>query len=104
MATMLGTPAIRQILARLSKSEKEEELLVEKIASGCKKFDHKGKASLTPDEYFNVLKLQNGIDCSKDEVLTTYKEYNKIKVASLIGFFIDSQDNETLACRQGWPH
>ena len=23
---------------------------------------------MTPDEYFNVVKLQNGIDCSKDEV------------------------------------
>ena len=27
-----------------------------------------GKGSLTPDEIFNVVKLQNGIDCSKDEV------------------------------------
>ena len=25
---------------------------------------------LSPDEYFNVMKLQNGVDCSKDEVKT----------------------------------
>ena len=25
---------------------------------------------LTPDEYFNVLKIQNGVECSKDEVKT----------------------------------
>ena len=25
---------------------------------------------LSPDEYFNVLKIQNGVDCSKDEVKT----------------------------------
>ena len=31
MATLLGTPAVRQILSRLSKSEKEENALVEKV-------------------------------------------------------------------------
>ena len=25
---------------------------------------------LTPDEYFNVLKIQNGVECSKEEVKT----------------------------------
>ena len=39
----IGTPAIRQIIARLSKSEAEEQVLIEKIASSCRKFDHKGK-------------------------------------------------------------
>ena len=67
-STMLGTPAIRQIVARLNKSDKEEHALVEKIESSCKKFDHKGTGSLSPDDIFNVIKLQNGIDCSKDEV------------------------------------
>ena len=66
--TILGTPAVRQIIIKLSKSDKEEQVLIDKIASSCRKFDHKGKGSLTPDEYYNVLKLQNGIDCSKDEV------------------------------------
>jgi hypothetical protein len=42
--------------------------LIEKIESSCRKFDHGHKGSLTADEYFNVLKLQNGIDISKDEV------------------------------------
>ncbi len=67
-STMLGTPAVRQIMARLNKSDKEEQMLIEKIASSCRKFDHRGKGSLTADEYFNVLKLQHGIECSKDEV------------------------------------
>lgn len=69
MAALLGTPAIRQIIARLSKSEKEEQALIERIESSCKKFDHEGKGKLTPDEFFNVVKLQNGVDISKDEVL-----------------------------------
>ena len=30
---------------------------------------------LSPDEYFNVLKLQNGIDCTKDEVLLKLLNY-----------------------------
>ena len=65
---MLGTPAVRQIIAKLNKSDKEEQLLIEKIASSCQKFDHKGQGRLTADDLFNVVKLQNGIDCSKDEV------------------------------------
>lgn len=68
MASLLASPAVRQIVARLNKSETDEQALVEKIESSCKKFDHGHKGSLTADEYFNVLKLQNGIDISKDEV------------------------------------
>ena len=67
-SSLLGTPAIRQILSRLNKSDKEEESLVNKIAGTCHKFAHQGKGKLTADEYFNVLKLQNGIDCSKEQV------------------------------------
>ena len=44
------------------------QAFIEKIESSCRKFDHGHKGSLTPDEYFNVLKLQNGVDITKDEV------------------------------------
>ena len=70
--SMLGTPAVRQIIARLNKSDKEEQLLIEKIASSCHKFDHKGLGRLTADDLFNVVKLQHGIDCTKDEVWFDY--------------------------------
>ncbi len=52
------------------------QALVEKIESSCKKFDHSHKGSLTVDEYFNVLKLQNGIDISKDEVQVSLAIFN----------------------------
>ena len=68
MATRLAIPAVRQVLAKLAKGEKEEDDLVEKIENSCLKFDHDKKGILTPDEYFNVLKLQNGVECSKEEV------------------------------------
>ena len=42
--------------------------LLLKIEASCKKFDHRGKGSLSVDEIFNVVKLQNGIDIGKDEV------------------------------------
>ena len=64
----LAIPAVRQILARLAKGDKEEEEFVEKIENSCLKFDHDKKGMLTPDEYFNVMKLQNGVDCTKEEV------------------------------------
>ena len=66
---LLGTPAVNQIISRLNKSDKEEQTLIQKIEASCKKFDHKGQGSLTADELFNVVKLQHGIDCSKEEVI-----------------------------------
>ena len=39
-----------------------------KIEASCTKFDHRGKGYLSVDEIFNVVKLQNGINVSKDEV------------------------------------
>merc|ERR1711892_13651 len=68
MATKLAIPAVRQIISKLAKGEKEEEDLVEKIENSCLKFDHDKKGMLSPDEFFNVLKLQNGVECAKEEV------------------------------------
>lgn len=47
MAELLGSPAVRQIVARTNKSETDEQSLVEKIESSCKKFDHAGKGYLS---------------------------------------------------------
>ena len=74
----LAIPAVRQILARLAKGDKEEEEFVEKIENSCLKFDHDKKGMLTPDEYFNVMKLQNGVDCTKEEVSSTNHIKSKI--------------------------
>ena len=41
------------------------------IEASCTKFDHRGKGYLSVDEIFNVVKLQNGVDVSKDEVKLT---------------------------------
>lgn len=65
---ILGVPAVRQVVGRLGKSEQEEQQLIDKLAKSCRKFDRSGTSSLTVDEYFNVIKLQNGIDITKDEV------------------------------------
>ena len=70
MAHRLSIPAVRQILAKLAKGDKEEEELIEKLEDSCLRYDHDKKGMLTPYEYFNVLKIQNGVDCSKDEVKT----------------------------------
>lgn len=64
----LGVPAVRQILAKESKSDAEDQKLIEKLERSCKNFDHSKKGRLTPDDFFNVVKLQNGIAISKDEV------------------------------------
>ena len=77
----LAIPAVRQILARLAKGDKEEEEFVEKIENSCLKFDHDKKGMLTPDEYFNVMKLQNGVDCTKEEVNST----DRLKIKIFLG-------------------
>ena len=45
--------------------------LSSQIEASCTKFDHRGKGYLSVDEIFNVVKLQNGVDVSKDEVKGT---------------------------------
>ncbi len=81
--SLLGVPAVRLVLARLSRSDLEEDKMVDRLERSCRNFDHrrkkqqkgagvsarKGQESLTVDEYFNVIKLQNGVDIGKDEVV-----------------------------------
>ena len=42
-ANRLAIPAVRQIMAKLAKGEKEEEEIVEKIEDSCLRFDHDKK-------------------------------------------------------------
>jgi len=96
MAHRLSIPAVRQILAKLAKGEKEEEELVEKLEDSCLRYDHDKKGMLTPDEYFNVLKIQNGVDCSKDEVKTVClplpcSKDGKIKIRDFLYLDIHSE-------------
>ena len=65
---LLGVPAVRQVTARLGKGDSEEQHLIEKLGKSCRKFDRTGKGSLSVDDFYNVIKLQNGINISKDEV------------------------------------
>lgn len=65
----LGQPAMSQILAKLQdKSDEERKELSKQLESNLKRFDKKGKGKLTVDEYYNVIKVQNKIDTSKDEI------------------------------------
>ena len=51
------------------------------LKKGCNKFDHSRKGSLTSDEFYNVVKTQNGIDIAKDDVgLRIFQEVVKRKL------------------------
>merc|ERR1712080_478402 len=66
---VLGQPAITQILSKIhDKTDEERKDLSRQIESNLKRFDKKGKGKLTVDEYYNVIKIQNKIDTSKDEI------------------------------------
>ena len=66
---VLGQPAIFQILnKKRNRPEDEKRTLAAKIEQSCYKFDHAGKGTLTVDEYYNVIKLQNKVEVSKDEI------------------------------------
>ena len=43
MANRLSIPAVRQILAKLAKGEREEDELVEKLEDSCLRYDHDKK-------------------------------------------------------------
>ena len=49
----------------LGKEEKVQ--LAAKIEASCKKFNN-NKGRLSVDEFYNVIKLQNGVEVSKDEI------------------------------------
>ena len=46
MANRLSIPAVRQILAKLAKGEREEDELVEKLEDSCLRYDHDKKGVL----------------------------------------------------------
>ena len=54
MANRLSIPAVRQILAKLAKGEKEEDELVEKLEDSCLRYDHDKKGVL-PFNYRGLL-------------------------------------------------
>ena len=64
---VLGQPAIFQILNKKpGRSEDDKKQLAAKIEASCKRLNH-GRG-LSIDEYYNVIKLQNGVEVSKDEI------------------------------------
>ena len=65
---MLGVPAARQIVSKMNASEREKEEMVEKLERNCNKFDRSNDGALTINEYWNICRVQNRINVSKDEV------------------------------------
>ena len=68
---MLGVPAARQIVSKMNASEREKEEMVDKLERSCNKFDHSKAGALTINEYWNICRVQNRINVSKDEVTTS---------------------------------
>ena len=65
---ILGRPAIYQILSKKrGRTEEQKKYLAAKIESSCRKFNN-NHGKLSVDEYYNVIKLQNGVEVSKDEI------------------------------------
>lgn len=51
---LLGVPAVRQIVCKMRKGEKDEMEMAAKLERGCAKFDRANRGALTIDEYWNV--------------------------------------------------
>jgi Asp-tRNA(Asn)/Glu-tRNA(Gln) amidotransferase C subunit len=66
----LSLSAVRQILTASRKSLKpeEEEELIKRIEESANKFDPSGKGELSDKEMFNVLKIQNKVECKQEQV------------------------------------
>ena len=92
---ILGQTAIHQLLHSKCEGKSQSELrdFAVKIESNLRRFDKAGKGSLTVDDFYNVIKVQNGVDCTKNDIrklvadLDMDKHYKiKIKVSAVINF------------------
>ena len=68
--SLLGVPAARQIVSKMNSSEREKDEMVEKLERSCNKLDHSKRGALTIHEYWNICRVQNMINVSKDEVIS----------------------------------
>ena len=60
-----GQPAIYQILSKKrSRTDEEKRAMAVKIEASCRRFNN-NNGSLSIDEFYNVIKLQNGVEVSK---------------------------------------
>ena len=68
VVNVLGQPAIYQILSKKrGRGEDEKRQMAVKIEASCRRFNN-NHGSLSVDEFYNVIKLQNGVEVSKDEL------------------------------------
>ena len=81
---VLGVPAVRQIVSKMKKGEKEEVEMAAKLERSCAKFDRAKRGALTVDEYWNVCRVQNGIDVTKDDVKNILSSLPQVMSYSLI--------------------
>ena len=66
----LPLTAVRQILtaSRQPLKPEEEEELIKRIEESAKKFEPSRKGELSDKEMFNVLKIQNKVECKQEQV------------------------------------
>ena len=65
---VFGQPAIYQILSKKrGRPDDEKRAMAVKIEASCRRFNN-NHGSLSVDEFYNVIKLQNGVEVSKDEL------------------------------------
>merc|ERR1712001_388952 len=65
---VFGQPAIYQILSKKrGRPDDEKKAMAVKIEASCRRFNN-NHGSLSVDEFYNVIKLQNGVEVSKDEI------------------------------------
>ena len=68
--SLLGVPAARQIVSKMNSSEREKDEMVEKLERSSNKLDNSKRGALNINEYWNICRVQNRINVSKDEVIS----------------------------------
>lgn len=71
---ILGQTAIEQLIEKSQKSRKkplnrsEIKELIAKVESSCHRFDKIESGKLSVKDLYNVVKLQNKIECSREDI------------------------------------
>lgn len=66
--SLLGQPALIQLLNKSTKTEDEKKELMKKVENNCRSFDKSQKGKLTVDDLYNVVKCQVHVDCTKNDI------------------------------------
>ncbi len=68
---LLGIPAAVLLASRLKGGDVTEKDALSRLARSCQRMDHRGRGSLSDEDYYTVVKRLHAINIRREEVCLT---------------------------------